>query len=471
MSPTPSITIRQVQSNGIVTTFAGTAGARGSANAAGAAARFANPVAVAIDSSSNLYVADSFNHTIRKIDTAGNATTLAGTVGTVGSVDGTGTAALFNQSSGLAVDSTGNVYVADTYSNTIRRVTAAGVVTTLAGVAGSAGSADGVGTAARFNQPFGIAVDSTGNIFISDTRNHTIRRSGNVAAPTINTQPQSTVVARANATFTVAASGAPTPALFTWLRQPAGSTGFTALTADTTYSGVSGATLTVTGVTSAMSGDQFQVVVSNLISPNATSAAATLTVGTAPVFTSAASATFQATNAGSFTIAATGTPTPTFSAIGLPSWATLNSTTGVLSGTPPDTTGSPFTMTVTATNGISTNQTFTLNVLPAVLPPTITNHPSNAAVDQGSTAVFSVAATGTASYQWSRSGVPIGGATTANLSLSSVQPSASGSYSVAVVTPPVPCPPRRRHRGERAPVVTLQPARRRHSPAASSPLR
>ncbi len=428
-------TIRQVQAGGAVTTFAGTAGARGSANAAGAAARFAFPFAIALDSTGNLYVADSFNHTIRKIDGAGNATTLAGTVGTVGSVDGTGTAALFNQSSGLAVDSAGNVYVADTYNHTIRRVTSLGIVTTLAGVAGTAGSVDGVGAAARFNQPFGIAVDATNNIFISDTRNHTIRRSGNVTAPTITTQPQAAVVvAGANATFTVATTGAPTPSLFTWMRQPAGSTGFTAVTADTTYSGVTGATLTVTGVTSAMSGDQFQVVVSNLISPNATSVAATLTVGTAPVFTSAASASFQVTNAGSFTLAATGTPAPTFSATGLPSWATLNTTTGVLSGTPPDTTGSPIAVTVTATNGIATTQALTLTVLPAVIAPAIANQPSNAAVDQGATAVFSVAATGTAplTYQWSRNGAPISGATTANLTLSSVQPSVAGSYTVAV---------------------------------------
>ncbi|MBI5689797.1 MAG: immunoglobulin domain-containing protein [Verrucomicrobia bacterium] len=428
-------TIRKVTSGGVVTTFAGTAGARGTANANGTSARFAYPFALAQDSGGNLYVADSFNHAIRKIDLAANVTAMAGNPGIAGSTDGLGTSGLFNQPSGIAVDSSGNVYVADTYSNTIRKVTPGGVVTTLAGLAGSAGTSDGVGSAARFSQPFGIAVDSAGNLFIADTRNHTIRRSGNVSAPTITTQPVAAVaVAGGTATFTVAASGAPTPTIFTWMRQPAGTTGFSALTADSTYSGVNSATLTVTGVTDAMNGDQFQVVVSNLISPNATSNAVTLTTGTAPVFTSAASATFQATNAGTFTVTATGTPTPTFSATGLPSWATLDASTGVISGTPPDTSGSPFTVTVRASNGIATNQTLTITVLPAVLPPAITTQPSNVAADQGSTAVFSVTASGTAplSYQWARNGASIAGATGSNLSLGNVQASAAGSYTVTV---------------------------------------
>ncbi len=428
-------TIRRVTGAGVVSIYAGTAGARGTANGAGVAARFAYPFAIAVDSTGNLYVADSFNHAIRKIDTGANVTNLAGTSGTAGTTDGTGTAALFNQPSGIAVDTAGNVYVADTYSHTLRKITGAGVVTTLSGLAGTAGSVDGVGSAARLNQPFGIALDSSGNIYVADTRNHTVRRSGNVTAPTITTQPQSAVAtAGGTATIQVAASGAPTPSIFTWLRQPAGSTGFSSITADSVYSGVNSATLTITGVTDAMNGDQFQVVVSNLISPNATSNNVLLTVGTAPVITSAASATFQATNAGSFTVVATGSPAPTFSATGLPSWATLDTTTGVLSGTPPDTTGSPITITITASNGIPTSQVFTLTVLPAVLAPTITSHPANATVDQGSSAVFSVAVSGTApfTYQWSRNGAPISGATGANLTLGSVQASVVGSYSVTV---------------------------------------
>ena len=431
-------TIRRIQAGGVVTTLAGLAGARGTTNSTGAAARFAYPFAIALDNVGTLYVADSFNHAIRKIDTVGNVSTLAGNAGAPGTTDGTGVAALFNQPSGLTVDSSGNVYVADTYSNTIRRVTSVGVVTTMAGFAGSAGSADGVGSAARFTQPFGIVVDAAGVIFIADTRNHTIRRSGSVAAPSIATQPQSAVaVVGGTASFSVAVLGSPTPTIFTWLRQPAGTIGYAAVVADGTYSGVNSPTLTVSGVTSAMSGDQFSVIVSNLISPNAQSSAVQLFVGTVPVFTSAASATFQATNAGTFTIAASATPAPTFSAANLPPWATLDANTGVLSGTAPDTTGAPFTIVVTASNGLSATQSFTLAVLPAVIAPTIATAPASAAVDQGSTAVFSVTVAGTAplSYLWSRNGVPISGASAATLSLTNVQPSTAGVYTVTVTNP------------------------------------
>ena len=96
-------------------------------------------------------------------------TTLAGLAGSAGSADGTGSAARFNDPVGVAVDSAGNVYVADTDNHTIRKVTPAGVVTTLAGLAGSSGSADGTGSAARFNDPYGVAVDSAGNVYVADT--------------------------------------------------------------------------------------------------------------------------------------------------------------------------------------------------------------------------------------------------------------------------------------------------------------
>jgi len=141
----------------------------------GAAARFNYPVGVATDVNGNVYVADSNNHTIRKITPAGVVTTLAGTGGVTGSVDGTGATARFNGSAdgtgsaarfsnpfGVATDASGNVYVADTLNHSIRKITPAGVVTTLAGTAGTSGSADGTGAAARFNSPFGVATDAGG---------------------------------------------------------------------------------------------------------------------------------------------------------------------------------------------------------------------------------------------------------------------------------------------------------------------
>jgi uncharacterized protein YjiK len=169
-------TIRKITATGVVSTLAGTPGVSGSADGTGAAARFYNPTGVAVDSAGNVYVADSYNAAVRKVTAAGVVTTLAGTARMYGSADGTGAAARFEGPFGVAVDSADNVYIADEGNDTIRKVTAAGVVTTLAGTASMAGSADGTGTAARFNHPYGVAVDSAGNIYVADNGNHTIRK-------------------------------------------------------------------------------------------------------------------------------------------------------------------------------------------------------------------------------------------------------------------------------------------------------
>src|SRR6266704_3269586 len=156
------------------TTLAGAA-TIGSADGTGSAARFANPYGVATDSSGNVYVADTDNHTIRKITPAGVVTTLAGLAGSQGSADGTGSAARFYFPKSVATDSSGNVYVADYWNYTIRKITPEGVVTTLAGLAESGGSADGTGSAARFRQPSGVATDSSGNVYVGDSQNNMIR--------------------------------------------------------------------------------------------------------------------------------------------------------------------------------------------------------------------------------------------------------------------------------------------------------
>ena len=187
--------VRKITSAGVSSTLAGTAGAFGSANGTGAAAQFNFPDAVAVDSGGNVYVADGFNNTIRKITSAGVVTTLAGTAGVTGSADGTGAAASFNLPEGIAVDSGGNVYVAENVNNTVRKITAAGVVTTLAGIPGVAGSMDGTGSKAEFNSPTGISVDSSFNVYVADTLNGTVRKAGlAIAAPVITAQPQAVSV-------------------------------------------------------------------------------------------------------------------------------------------------------------------------------------------------------------------------------------------------------------------------------------
>jgi hypothetical protein len=172
-------TVRKVTPSGLVTTPAGRAGQSGSADGIGAAARFNNPNSVAVDTATNVYVADTYNHTIRKVTPTRLVTTLAGLAGTAGSADGTGNTARFNYPSGVAVDTAGNIYVADTYNNTIRKVTPVGTnwaVTTLGGWAGGFGTADGTGSAARFSNPNGIAVDIAGNVYVADYYLSTIRK-------------------------------------------------------------------------------------------------------------------------------------------------------------------------------------------------------------------------------------------------------------------------------------------------------
>ncbi|WP_026260880.1 NHL repeat-containing protein [Spirosoma luteum] len=171
--------IRKVAPSGIITTVAGT-GSYGFSGDGGAAtaATLANPAGIALDGSGNLYIADSQNHRIRKVATNGIITTVAGT-GTAGyGGDGAAaTAASLNNPVGVTVDGTGNLYIADALNHRIRKVASSGIITTVAGTGTAGFSGDGAAaTAATLNAPAGVTVDASGNLYIADASNHRIRK-------------------------------------------------------------------------------------------------------------------------------------------------------------------------------------------------------------------------------------------------------------------------------------------------------
>jgi sugar lactone lactonase YvrE len=182
VADTSSHTIRKISRLGVITTLAGLAGSPGSSDGTGSAARFNDPWGVAVDGGGNVFVADFGNDIIRKITPGGVVTTVAGLAGSPGTSDGTGSAARFKSPAGVAVDSAGVIYVADSANDMIRKITAGGVVSTIAGAPPPDDgsdifvSVDGIGTEARFQVPFGIAVDGKGNVYVSDTFGHSIRK-------------------------------------------------------------------------------------------------------------------------------------------------------------------------------------------------------------------------------------------------------------------------------------------------------
>ncbi|OQB29317.1 MAG: Serine/threonine-protein kinase PknD [Bacteroidetes bacterium ADurb.Bin174] len=158
------------------TLLAGGGSESGFINGTGSAARFNYPGYMAIDASGNIYVTDGENHAIRKITPAGVVTTLAGS-GTAGSADGTGAAASFNRPSGIAIGPDGHLYISESGNHTIRKITLPdGVVTTIAGIAGTSGNDNGSGASATFYTPRGLAFDAVGNLYVADYSNDQIRK-------------------------------------------------------------------------------------------------------------------------------------------------------------------------------------------------------------------------------------------------------------------------------------------------------
>jgi len=189
------------QFTNVWTTIAGSATEPGNDDGTNTDARFNQPFGLAMDPAGNLFVADTLNHTIRRmspVESQWITTTVAGTPGLSGSADGTNNTARFNQPTGIAADALGNLFVSDSLNNTIRKIRIIGtraIVTTIAGLPGIKGFRDGTNHVAAFNRPMGIAVDHHGIIYVADSLNHTIReirpRGSNWVVKTIAGSPLS----------------------------------------------------------------------------------------------------------------------------------------------------------------------------------------------------------------------------------------------------------------------------------------
>ena len=395
VSDARSFIIRKITPAGAVTTLAGTAFQTGATDGTGAAARFFLPYGVAVDSQGNVFVAEGGNHTIRRITPAGAVTTFAGAAGSPGFTNATGSAARFNTPFGLAIDAGGNLYVADSGNNAIRKITAAGVVTTLAGATnGAAGALDGSGAGARFNQPRGVTVGPGGSVFVADYGNSTLRQIS--AAGEVTTLAGSAgIVGETNSVGAAVRFYDPTGVA---------SDGATVYVADTSNN------LVRRGVPASSAG---------LPEINIQPVAQEVSVGQAVSFRVVATGsalTYQWLK-NSVPIGGATAATLTFAAA-------------------QDSDSAVYVARVSGPTGSKDSAEAALTVQPVNLSSIpITARPLSQSVNSGQSATFTVAATGSGlTYQWQKNGVPIAGATAATYAIASAQVGDAGTYSVRITS-------------------------------------
>jgi Immunoglobulin domain/NHL repeat len=412
-STTTSPAILIVNNSLAVATLAGLAGSSGSADGIGSVARFADPSDVAVDAGGNVYVADTGNHTVRKVTPAGVVTTLAGLTGVSGSSDGSDSAR-FNHPAGVAVDSSGNVYVADTDNNEIRKVTASGVVSTLAGVAGVSGSSDGAGSAATFNGPSGIVADATGDLYVADTLNHTIRKISPAGGVT-------TIAGVAGASGAVDATGS--AARFNGPQGLALDASSNLFVADTNNDVIrrivtaSGAVTTVAGQAGIAGSADGVMGQAEFHYPSSVAVDA---LGNLYVADTDNHTVREVVSSGAVSTLA-GLAAVSGGTDGLGTSARFAFPTGIAV----DNSGNIY---------VADTNNHTIRLAFSATTPVITGQPQSQTAMVGSNVTLSVTAAGrpAPTYQWSCNGTILNGATSSTLSLTSVQLTNAGSYTVTV---------------------------------------
>ena len=445
--------------------------ATGSANGIGISARFYNPAGVTVDGNGIVYVADTGNNTIREITPNGTVTTLAGTAGVTGDLDGTGPAAQFNAPSALVADATGNLYVVDTNNSTIRKITPAGVATTLAGFPGVTGSSDGTGLTARFNQPEGITIDSNGVLYVADTGNGLVREV--TTSGVVTTVVTSGSIAL-NKPFGIAINGAETIFIWDTGRQeilevaPSGNVSVLAnvprdgpginqggIALDSsgnayilvaTFSDTATVYLwqiSPTGIvniiyiwTNSVSAPGGGIAINDEGELFCLEASAVLTVSPeAPpsITIQPQSESIAVGNSGSLSVTASGEPAPTYQwQLNGANIVGATSSTLALSNVSLSAAGS-YAVVVTNASEAVTSDPATVTVTPNATGPTIASQPQSESVNIGSPATLSVTATGSAdSFQWLKDGIAIAGATGTAYTITDAQAGNDGVYSVMI---------------------------------------
>lgn len=400
-------TIRKITPTGTVTTIAGTPGTTGNADGRGASAQFGavtfpssgnptwGPFGVAMNPTGNLFVADSFSHTVRRLSGAGDVSTYSGTAGTSGYLDGPAASARYAVPWGIAVDSSGTIYVADSYNHVIRRISTAGAVTTIAGTAGQWGSADGIGSAARFLHPTAIAVDPAGRLYVTDC-NNTVRR----ISPQSASQWETVTIAGtagtygttdgigAAARFGSAPTVPSTPGAFS-VRYGSNPPGINPAFISANY-----AIDELPGIAADGQGNVYVCDFGNNTIRQISPAGVVTTIG--------------GTNSGGFTD-------------GIASGARFSRPAGIA-------------VDARGTLYVADSANHIIRKGAVIAAPTIQTHPASQTAGSGATATFTVAATGSPepAYQWARNGINISGATTATLTLANLQSTQAGTYAVTV---------------------------------------